>query len=47
MNKTRLIVAIVSGAVLGLITEYITRPVIEEPLKEKVTSVVTGDSNSK
>ena len=43
MNSKRLIIALLVGAALGLITEYITRPMIEEPIKEKVTSVVTGD----
>ena len=43
MNTKRLIIALLVGATLGLITEYITRPMIEEPIKQKVTKVVTGD----
>jgi hypothetical protein len=36
MNKTRLIKAIMIGAALGIITEYILRPYIEKPIEKKI-----------
>ncbi|MFA6462377.1 MAG: hypothetical protein WCV90_09015 [Candidatus Woesearchaeota archaeon] len=40
MEKNRIIKAILVGAALGLLTEFIVRPYIEKPLEKKVNEVV-------
>ena len=39
MNTTRLIKAILLGAALGIITEYVLRPYVEKPIEKKVEEV--------
>ena len=38
--NSRLIKALLVGAALGLMTEYIIRPLIEKPIEKKVKEIV-------